>query len=78
MRMLSGPVTSAKYCNTRFGPKESLERCLFEFANRIGAYIIYIFLQSLHPLPESKLSDNDRGELSTIHVRKSNQQRGLL
>ena len=71
MRMLSGPVTSAKYCNTSFGPKESLERCLFEFANRIGAYIMYIFLQSLHPFQESKLSDSDRGELCKFMLEKA-------
>jgi len=71
MRMMLGPITSAKYCNTTFGPKESLEKCLFEFANRIGAYIMYIFLQSLHPLQESKLSDNDRGELCKIMLEKA-------
>jgi hypothetical protein len=63
MKMLLGPITSEKYCITRFGPKESLEKCLFEFSNRIGAYITYIFLQSLFPLRESKLNDNDRSEL---------------
>ena len=71
MRMVSGQVAAAKYCRTSFGPKESLERCLFEFANRIGAYITYILLQSLHPLPESKLSDSDRGELSKIMLQKA-------
>ena len=71
MRMMLGPVTSAKYCNTSFSPKDSLERSLFEFANRIGAYIMYIFLQSLHPLQESKISDEDRGELCKIMLEKA-------
>ena len=71
MRMMLGPVTSVKYCNTSFNPKDSLERSLFEFANRIGAYIMYIFLQSLHPLQESKISDEDRGELCKIMLEKA-------
>ena len=78
MRMMLGPVTSAKYCNTSFGPKDSLERSLFEFANRIGAYIMYIFLQSLHPLQESKISDEDRDELCKIMLEKAINTRGFI
>jgi hypothetical protein len=71
MRMLCGPITSEKYCKTSFRMKESLERCLFEFSNRIGAYITYIFVQSLFPLQESKLSYKDRSEVCKSMVQKA-------
>lgn len=71
MKMMLGPVTSEKYCRTNFGTKESLEKCLFEFSNRIGAYITYIFLQSLHPLQDSKVDDKDRNELCKIMIEKA-------
>jgi hypothetical protein len=70
-RMMLGPVTSEKNCKTRFSTNESLEKILFEFSNRIGAYITYIFLQSLHPLQESKLDNKDRNDLCNIMIEKA-------
>ena len=48
-----------------------MEKILFEFCNRIGAYITYIFLQSLHPLQDSKLDNKDRNDLSKIMIEKA-------
>ncbi len=70
MRMLVGPITTEKYCTTSFGHQESLEKCIFEFSNRIGAYIAYIFLQSLYPLQVSKFNDKDRSDLCKVMIEK--------
>lgn len=70
-RMLVGPIASKKYCNTTFGSKESLEKCLFEFSNRIGGYLTYIFLQALHPLKDPDFSRGERSELNTTMIENA-------
>jgi hypothetical protein len=40
-------AVSKEYCRTRFDENSSNEKYFFEFANRIGAYIIYIFIASI-------------------------------
>lgn len=44
-----GPSPSPHFCKTEFNSDSSNEQCIFEFANRIGAYITYIFMQSMKP-----------------------------
>ena len=34
---------SSKYCQTKFRVKEEKERRVFEFVNRTGAFIMYVF-----------------------------------
>jgi hypothetical protein len=41
---MSSDAVSKEYCRTRFDENSLNERYFFEFANRIGAYIIYIFI----------------------------------
>jgi len=71
LRMVMGPILSEKYCSTHFGVKESLERCLFEFSNRIGGYITYIFLQAMYPLADPKLDSKDRSKLAKTLIEES-------
>jgi hypothetical protein len=44
---------SSKYCQTKFKTKEEKERRVFEFVNRTGAFITYVFLKSLEALTKS-------------------------
>lgn len=71
IKMILGPIVSEKYCNQHFESKESVQRSLFEFSNRIGAYITYIFLQAMYPLQDSKLDSKDRSELASTMIDKS-------
>jgi len=41
---------SQSLCKTNFAKDKLNEKYLFEFANRIGAYITYILIESLRPL----------------------------
>jgi hypothetical protein len=71
MKMLLGQIVSTKYCNTKFDIEESLQKCIFEFSNRIGAYIFYIFLQSMYPFKDSKISRKERDNISKYFIQKS-------
>jgi hypothetical protein len=46
-KAMSSDAVSKEYCMTRFDENSLNEKYFFEFANRIGAYIIYIFLASI-------------------------------
>jgi len=72
-KMVLGSTISKSYCKTDFASKSSLEKCIFEFANRIGMYIMYILIQSLYPLDLEilELKDKDRAELAQILISKS-------
>jgi hypothetical protein len=45
-------VLSQKHCKTKFRSDEMYERYLFELANRIGAYLMYIFIEAMKPPSE--------------------------
>ena len=52
---------------TRFTNDNIIERNLFEFVNRVGAYIAYIFIELLRPLPGwSSISEKKEQSESTI------------
>ena len=42
-----GNSPSQKFCKTTFHKPDQYEKFFFEFANRMGAYVLYIFLESL-------------------------------
>jgi len=71
MKSIQGSILSDKYCITHFPRSKLLERNLFEFSNRIGAYIAYIFLQALYPIKNSKLNNQDRKILANTMIEKS-------
>lgn len=55
--MCSDDVTiSSKYCQTKFKIKEEKERRVFDFVNRTGAFITYVFLKSLEALTKNENS----------------------
>jgi hypothetical protein len=66
-KAMSANAVSEKYCRTRFDGNSSIERYFFEFANRIGAYIIYIFIASI---------DMPLKELMTAAADKQKQRKG--
>jgi hypothetical protein len=49
---------SSNYCQTKFSQIEKKERYMFEFVNRVGAFIAYIFIESLEALSEKSNDDN--------------------
>jgi hypothetical protein len=57
--MIRNDVTiSKKFCQTKFTAAEK-ERRVFEFVNRVGAFITYTFIESLKALNEKSAADND-------------------
>ena len=40
-------LNANKFCNCKFGKLNDRERTIFEFANAIGAIIVYIFIESM-------------------------------
>jgi hypothetical protein len=55
---------SPKFCKTKFSSQNSNEKCIFEFANRLGAFITYIFIQSMKLSSSPDDSKKDRMEKS--------------
>lgn len=67
-------VVSQEYCKTNFQDDEMYEKYLFELANRIGAYLMYIFIEAMRPSNEYNISNmkpNKKEELSMNLIRKS-------
>jgi hypothetical protein len=55
------------FCDTKFNENNWREKCLFKFANRIGAYVTYVMLQAMNPdlTPEGQtLTFQERDELA--------------
>jgi hypothetical protein len=46
-KAISGNAVSKEFCKTTFEGNSSNEKYFFEFANRVGAYILYIFISSI-------------------------------
>jgi len=67
-------VISRKYCKTNFQADEMYEKYLFELANRIGSYLLYIYIEAMRPSSEYNISNmkpNKKVELSMILIKKS-------
>ena len=67
-------VVSQEYCRTNFQDDEMYEKYLFELANRIGAYLMYIFIEAMRPSSEyntPNMKPNKKEELSMNLIRKS-------
>jgi hypothetical protein len=56
-----------KYIEPKFTQKSELERSLYEFANQVGAYITFLFIQFMNP--------NNR-LVPFLHPNNSNTQKG--
>lgn len=66
MNKVTGPILSKKYRKSSNRNQEEIEKMLFEFINRIGSYIVYVFIESLRPIMgHQDLSREQRKELST-------------
>ena len=67
-------IVSEKVCKTNFANAGLYERYLFEFVNRIGAFIVYTFIESLRPIdwePNNKSVTADRDEYTSSLIRKA-------
>jgi hypothetical protein len=55
LKKVYGISISNNFCNTEFIAKENLnEKCMFEFVNRIGAIMVYTFIEAMRPIVEKK------------------------
>ncbi|HKG88737.1 MAG TPA: hypothetical protein VKA95_10450 [Nitrososphaeraceae archaeon] len=67
-------VVSQEYCKTNLQDHEMYEKYLFELANRIGAYLVYIFIEAMRPSSEyniPSIKPNKKEELSMNLITKS-------
>jgi hypothetical protein len=62
----------SKYCQTKFTQIEKKERYMFEFVNRVGAFITYIFIESLKVLSNKSDDNNDNSNTSTTTTAAPN------
>ena len=90
-KSLAGISVSKQFCDTKFGKDTLNEKYLFEFANRIGGFIIYLLIESLRPLADkknrsvvqqskkySKTRLNRKKELSSTLLQKAIEIRSIL
>ena len=72
LKAMSGMSPSEVYCKTKFADDNIIESNLFEFVNRVGAYIAYIFIESLRPVSKDKaVTENAKKERTRYLVKKS-------
>jgi hypothetical protein len=67
-------VISPKYCKSTFQDNEMYEKYLWELANRIGSYFLYIFVEAMRPVSEYNIPDiksDKKKELSITLIEKS-------
>jgi len=71
-KSLAGISVSKQFCDTKFDKNTLNEKYLFEFANRIGAFITYMLIESLRPVADngSKISLDRKNELSSALLQK--------
>ena len=71
-KSLAGISISKQFCDTKFDKNTLNEKYLFEFANRIGAFITYMLIESLRPVANngSKISLDRKNELSSALLQK--------
>jgi hypothetical protein len=70
-KKVSGITVSDNFCKTNFNKTHLYEKYLFEFVNRLGAFIAYIFIESMRPTHKSTLDQTKRNELGSILLEKS-------
>lgn len=61
-------TVSDKYCKSHFPRKDINEKLLFEFVNRAGAFMAYIFIESMRPSGDNNFesSRDKRNKLGSI------------
>lgn len=67
-------IISPEYCKTSFQDDEMYEKYLWELANRIGAYFMYIFVEAMRQSNEyntSSMKPHKKRGLSETLIRKS-------
>jgi hypothetical protein len=57
-----GTSPSPAFCKTLFTDRDTDENHLFEFVNRMGAYIVYLFIQSMMPFSLSTQTKHNHQE----------------
>ena len=68
----SGISVSDKYCKTYFsGPIDVKEKYLFEFVNRLGFFITYLFIESMRPRERNDISNETRQYMSERMISES-------
>jgi hypothetical protein len=60
---ISGPSVSSKLCKAKFKQDELFEKYIFEFANRIGAFITYLLIESMRPSQHNTIPGDKRSSL---------------
>jgi hypothetical protein len=68
-KALSGISASNQFCDTKFDKNTLDEKYIFEFGNRIGAYITYLLIESMRPA--SRVSKRRRNVLSSTLLHKA-------
>jgi hypothetical protein len=67
-------VVSQEYCKTSFRDDEMYEKYLWELANKIGSYLMYIFIDAMRPVSEygiTGIKSDKKKELSATLIEKS-------
>jgi hypothetical protein len=71
-------TVSRNYCQTKFSQIEKKERYVFEFVNRVGAFIMYIFIESLKALSEKSNDDNPKTAITKLIIDNAIDLNGIF
>lgn len=74
LRTAANGTVSNKYCKTRFTKDAQYEKYLFEFVNRVGAFMAYTFIESLKPIdwePSNEAMITEKEEYTSALIRKA-------
>jgi len=65
LKSTTGISVSHRYCKTNFiGKRQSKEKYLFEYANRAGAFMAYVFIESMRPRQNAGITDDKTMDMS--------------
>jgi hypothetical protein len=63
-----GVSISPNLSESKFGGNESNEKCLFEFATRIGAFITYILIETMRPYDYNELAKDPNWKIRKRNI----------
>ena len=62
-QLVSRSSASSKYCKQKFANQNHIEKSIFEFANDIGAFIVYILIEAMRPSDNNTIPKDKKKSL---------------
>jgi hypothetical protein len=77
-KMVSGISVSSTLCKSKFTKDTLNEKYLYEFANRVGAFVTYIFIETMRPFEYNEPSKDTNQKIRRRNILSDNLTRRAI